>query len=208
MIFTFKDILTPDEILRLRFLNKKILDRIYYFDYVKMINDDRVFSRSLFLECDKNIIIIGAEESWRADGEDFQRLRVDNISDIDNVKEYVKTFFPNTVSRKKELALKCIEMEVRIDRVIWNREHFKYRNQDNYWKREWDNMIVLFLENNKQIILECVTDCLAPCIVLYNYSDLNSYLKKYNELDRLIGNWNPEDTYTADILEYNRCLLE
>lgn len=37
MIFTFKDILTPDEILRLRFLNKKILDRIYYFDYVKMI---------------------------------------------------------------------------------------------------------------------------------------------------------------------------
>ena len=97
MIFTFKDILTPDEILRLRFLNKKILDRIYYFDYVKMINDDRVFARSLFLECDKNIIIIGAEESWRADGEDFQRLRVDNISDIDNVKEYVKTFFPNTV---------------------------------------------------------------------------------------------------------------
>ena len=53
MIFTFKDILTPDEILRLRFLNKKILDRIYYFDYVKMINDDRVFARSLFLECDK-----------------------------------------------------------------------------------------------------------------------------------------------------------
>lgn len=69
MIFTFKDILTPDEILRLRFLNKKILDRIYYFDYVKMINDDRVFARSLFLECDKNIIIIGAEESWRADGD-------------------------------------------------------------------------------------------------------------------------------------------
>lgn len=208
MRFTFKDILSNDEILKLQFLNNKTLDKIYYFDYLTMINDKRVFAKSIFLECDNNIIIIGADERWRADGEDFQSLRIDSISQIDNVEMYVKKFFPNTIFSKKEFSLKCIEVKTRINKVMWNREFFEYRNNNDYWKREWDNMIVLFLENNDQIMLECLSNTLSPCIVLYSFSNLEVYLKQYKELNRLFGNWNPKENYSADIIRFNRYLLE